>query len=64
MGDLKASKPQYVRQSTQFGDQKATYILHEDGLPATGSGTTTGTFTLTLVKDGLFDWKVDTAVVE
>ncbi|HSX15845.1 MAG TPA: hypothetical protein VLF40_03590 [Candidatus Saccharimonadales bacterium] len=64
LGDLAADKPSYLSQATTFSGQTAQYTLHEDGLPATTSGSTQGTFTLTLVKDGLLNWKVDVVTVE
>ncbi len=64
IGNLKANTPLYLSQMTWFNGKTAQYLLHEDGLPATSAGVTTGTFTITLVKDGMLHWKVDTVSVE
>jgi len=64
LGDLKATAPKYLSEQIWFDGQRAQYFLHEDGLPPTIAGATTGTFTIVLAKDGPTSWKVDTVTIE
>jgi hypothetical protein len=64
MGNLKAAQPVLAAQKVSFNGSKATYSVVEGGLPATDSGSTTGTFNITLVKSGLTGWKIDSVSVQ
>lgn len=64
LGDLRAAKPSYSDESTQFSGNTAVFTATEDGLPPADNNKTTGDFTVTLVKAGMLDWKIDSVSVQ
>jgi len=65
LGDLKSSNTQTDAEQIAFnGRDTATYHLIQEGLPPTDDGSTTGTYSISLVKSGLTGWKVDSVSVQ
>lgn len=64
MSGLNDSQPSFSNEQVSFDGDTATYVVNEDGLPETQEGSTTGVFTISLVKSGPVGWKVDNAIVE
>ena len=64
LGDVTTAQPSFDKQSTSVNGSKATYVAFENGLPEDANGSTQATFTLSLVKSGLTDWKIDSVDVQ
>lgn len=64
VGNVRATKPKYLKQSTSVSGQTASFTATEDGLPPTTDGSTQGVFLISMVKTSPVSWKVDSVAIE
>lgn len=63
LGTLFATNPTFAQAKLSSGTSKVVYTVTENGLPAGTDGSTSATFTLSLARQGLDNWKVDSVGV-